>query len=126
MSSKTSNHGRYHRQTGLYMNLLPSEFRILGHMCKGETAEETATKFGVSLATVRTQRAAVFAKLGAKSASHAVGIVMKDMLRLATGEEAYDLADLHQLASSGRLSPLVERYRMPGGRREDSGAPLVV
>lgn len=54
--------------------LTPTELAVLQAMAEGLTAEETASRRSISWKTVKSHRAHVFVKLGARNAPHAVAL----------------------------------------------------
>jgi DNA-binding NarL/FixJ family response regulator len=58
----------------LGMPLTEREMKVLESMASGDSGKETAAQLGVSVETVKTFRAKIIVKLGARNGCHAVWI----------------------------------------------------
>jgi DNA-binding CsgD family transcriptional regulator len=87
--------------------LSPREARILALLCDGLETPQIATRFHISENTVKSYKARLYEKLGARTAAHAVHLAYQAGLLGAA--QADDLAVLQQARELGyrlALAPL--------------------
>ena len=76
------------RRVAVQHGLTQAEARLAVALCEGLSVEEAAARFGVSLATVRAQLKAVFAKTGTRRQAELVGRLMCGVLAQCATDEA--------------------------------------
>jgi DNA-binding CsgD family transcriptional regulator len=76
------------RRVAVQYGLTQAEARLAVALCEGLSVEEAAARFGVSLATVRTQLKAVLAKTGTRRQAELVGRLMCGVLAQCATDEA--------------------------------------